>query len=94
MKWTPNKYNPERPPYLDIVNIVPLESIKDKYANEVTVWIDRKFDNKEFFSKLSEFESKSDDDRKGDLNLLLIDYYRFLSVYVLVGNEFFECFYF
>ena len=76
VKWTPNKYNPERPPYLDIVNIVPLESIKDKYANELTVWIDRKFDNKEFFSKLSEFESKSDDDRKGDLNLLLIDYDR------------------
>ena len=77
-----SSYNPN---YIDTSfdEITPLESKKGKLANAVRITLDRHFNNQEFLNALKNFESKSDDDRKGDFYMRLLDMERkqFLTIH-------------
>ncbi|MDE6811298.1 MAG: DNA polymerase III subunit alpha [Muribaculaceae bacterium] len=67
-----SSFNPD---FLDtnFEEITPLEQIKGKISNAVRITIPKSFSNREFFSSLKDFESNSDNDRKGDFYIRLLD---------------------
>lgn len=67
-----SSYNPN---YIDInfEEISQLEQVRGKMANVVTITLSRTFNNQEFLNKLKEFESSDSADRRGTLQLRMID---------------------
>ncbi|MDE5957288.1 MAG: DNA polymerase III subunit alpha, partial [Muribaculaceae bacterium] len=79
VRFQQGRFNPD---YLDmnIEELTPLERLRGTVANQLTVWLDREFDNQDFLRALKQFESSDPADRRGDLCLLLLDYKRRQSV--------------
>ena len=75
MHFQRGQFNPD---FMDmtIEEVCNLEHLKGSVANSLTVWLDKKFDNPDFFRKLKSFESTDATERRGDLYLLLLDYTR------------------
>lgn len=69
LRVTPSRFNPDK---LDtnIEKVERLDDIREK-ADTVTIFLDRNFNNKDFFSELSSFQHESG--RKGDLFLEICD---------------------
>ncbi|MDE6558853.1 MAG: DNA polymerase III subunit alpha, partial [Muribaculaceae bacterium] len=67
-----SSYNPD---FLDtnFDEITPLEQIRGKISNAVRITIPKSFSNKEFLESLRGFESTSDNDRKGDFYIRIVD---------------------
>ena len=79
VRFQQGRFNPD---FLDmnIEELTPLERLRGTVANQLTVWLDREFDNQDFLRALKQFESSDPADRRGDLCLLLLDYKRRQSV--------------
>ena len=75
MHFQRGQFNPD---FMDmtIEEVCNLEHLKGSVANSLTVWLDKNFDNPDFFRKLKSFESTDATERRGDLYLLLLDYTR------------------
>ena len=67
--------SPFNPSFIDtnFEEVVSLENMKGRVANGVMLTMEKTFDNKDFFSQLASFESKSEDDRRGHLYIRLVD---------------------
>ena len=72
VKCQASTYNPS---FIDMnfEKIVPLEQMKGGIANAVTITVDRDFSNSDFFEGLRGFESHSETDRRGGMNLRIVD---------------------
>ena len=55
---------------MNIDEVIPLESVKGKLANSITVFMDLNFKNPDFFAQLKTLEDKS---RPGEFFMELID---------------------
>ncbi len=75
MRFQQGRFNPN---FMDmsIDEITPLSSVSGHLANCIRIRLDKNFDNRDFLQQLSAFRSTSDDDRKGDLFIMLLDYSR------------------
>jgi DNA polymerase-3 subunit alpha len=69
LSYTPSRYQPDRTD-MNIVKIEPLENIKGKIANSLTIFLDVDYNNEELFKKINECTG---DKRRGELYLELID---------------------
>lgn len=69
LTFAPSRYDPQRMD-LTVDEVSPLESIKGKMANEVTVFLDMHYKNPDFFSQITRLEDQS---RPGNLFIELID---------------------
>ena len=69
LSYTPSRYQPDRTD-MNIVKIEPLENIKGKIANSLTIFLDVDYNNEELFKKINECTGNK---RKGELYLELID---------------------
>ena len=69
LSYTPGRYQPDRTD-MNIVKIEPLENIKGKIANSLTIFLDVDYNNEELFKKINECTG---DKRRGELYLELID---------------------
>ena len=69
LTFAPSRYDPQRMD-LTVDEVSPLESIKGKMANEVTVFLDMQYKNPDFFSQITRLEDQS---RPGNLFIELID---------------------
>lgn len=69
LNYQPQRYDPTRVD-MNIEEIIPLDSIKDKVANSLMIFLDLHYNNVDFFSELDKIEDKS---RLGDLYIELID---------------------
>ena len=69
LSYTPSRYQPDRTD-MNIVKIEPLENIKGKIANSLTIFLDVDYNNEELFKKINECTGNK---RSGELYLELID---------------------
>ena len=69
LSYTPSRYQSDRTD-MNIVKIEPLENIKGKIANSLTIFLDVDYNNEELFKKINECTGNK---RKGELYLELID---------------------
>ena len=69
LSYTSSRYQPDRTD-MNIVKIEPLENIKGKIANSLTIFLDVDYNNEELFKKINECTG---DKRRGELYLELID---------------------
>lgn len=69
LSYTPSRYQPDRTD-MNIVKIEPLENIKGKIANSLTIFLDVDYNNDELFKKINE---RTGNKRSGELYLELID---------------------
>lgn len=69
LSYTPSRYQPDRTD-MNIVKIEPLENIKGKIANSLTIFLDVDYNNEELFKKINECTGNK---RNGELYLELID---------------------
>ena len=69
LSYTPSRYQPDRTD-MNIVKIEPLENIKGKIANSLTIFLDVDYNNEELFKKINECTCNK---RSGELYLELID---------------------
>lgn len=69
LSYTPSRYQPDRTD-MNIVKIEPLENVKGKIANSLTIFLDVDYNNEELFKKINECTGNK---RSGELYLELID---------------------
>ncbi len=75
MRCQSSRFNSD---FMEIIieELTSLDRLRGTVANDLTIWLDRNFDNTDFIKGLMKFESDNPDDRRGDLSLLLLDYRR------------------
>lgn len=69
INYTQGRFDPTRAD-MNIDEVIPLESVKGKLANSITVFMDLNFKNPDFFAQLKTLEDKS---RPGEFFMELID---------------------